>query len=424
MSCVARSAACRPLRWSLVLVLGQALLVSGVRAQQGEVAGVHDPHLIRQGATYYVFHTGVGLPVRRSKDLLTWEKNGPVFRETPEWARNEIPGVDHLWAPDISYHNGMYQLYYSVSTFGSQRSCIGLAVNRTLDPASPDFRWEDRGKVLESVPGRDDFNAIDANFALDADGHPWLAFGSFWTGIKLRRLDPDTRLLSTRDTRTLAIAARPSNTAVEAAFLLRRGDWHYLFVSFDFACRGTASTYKILVGRSPRIEGPYVDRDGLPLLDGNASLVIRSVGPVRGPGHCSVLRDGDRHWLAHHYYDARENGVPKLQIRPLLWDDAGWPLAGEPAGEPAAATPATPLGSWRYLLDYRSRDVLVEFLEDGVLRATRGRGRWELDGSRLTLSWSPDPAGRSSADTCILSADGSWYVGRSSGGEIVRGVRP
>ncbi|MBP7934662.1 MAG: arabinan endo-1,5-alpha-L-arabinosidase [Phycisphaerae bacterium] len=307
-------------------------------AQQGDIRRVHDPHIIAAEGIYYIFSTGARIPIRRSRDLVRWERIGTVFNETPGWARDEVPGLRGLWAPDISFFNGRYHLYYSASTWGRNRSCIGLAINETLDPASPEYKWVDHGKVIESLPGRDNWNAIDANLVLDERGKPWLAFGSFWSGIKLRRLDWSTGKLHS-DTHLYSLAARSSPGAVEAPCIVRRGAYYYLFVSFDYCGRGVESTYKIMVGRSKAVTGPYVDRDGKPMLDGGGTLVLDSRGHVRGPGHNSVLVNGDEHWLVHHYYDADMFGVPTLQIRPLTWDQAGWPVLGEPCrGDGGGAT--------------------------------------------------------------------------------------
>ncbi|MFX1562335.1 MAG: family 43 glycosylhydrolase, partial [Promethearchaeota archaeon] len=152
----------RNVRWGLWLAILSA--TSPARAQQGAVRHVHDPVIIRENDAWYVFSTGAGIPVRCSRDLARWEQIGRVFTDdVPAWAHKEIPEARHVWAPDISYYGGRFHLYYSVSTLGSQRSCIGLATNTTLDPSSPEFAWIDHGKVIESFPGRMDFNAIDLN---------------------------------------------------------------------------------------------------------------------------------------------------------------------------------------------------------------------------------------------------------------------
>ena len=133
---------------------------------------VHDPVMIKQGDTWYLFCTGWGISSFSSKDMQNWKKEKPVFASAPQWAVNAVPSFKgHIWAPDISYHNGKYYLYYSVSAFGKNTSCIGLAINKTLDPASPDFKWEDQGKVIQSVPGRDMWNAIDPNQIDDENGN-------------------------------------------------------------------------------------------------------------------------------------------------------------------------------------------------------------------------------------------------------------
>ena len=147
----------------------------------GAIQRVHDPSIIKDGDTYYVFCTGNGIPVRKSTESDRWNNGNPGHsssRGVPDWAREILPGQNDMWAPDISYYNDKFHLYYAVSSFGSNRSVIGLATNKTLEFGSDDFEWVDEGMVLESV-ATDNYNCIDPNLIVDADGVPWLAFGSF-----------------------------------------------------------------------------------------------------------------------------------------------------------------------------------------------------------------------------------------------------
>ena len=125
---------------------------------------------------------------------------------------------------------------------------IGLATNVTLDPASPQYQWIDEGLVIRSVP-TDNWNAIDPNMGFDADNTPWLSFGSFWDGIKMRRIDRSTGKLAAADTTLYALASRGGD-AIEAPSIVYRDGYYYLFVSFDLCCRSVISTYNIRVGRS------------------------------------------------------------------------------------------------------------------------------------------------------------------------------
>jgi arabinan endo-1,5-alpha-L-arabinosidase len=320
----------------LMAILAITLSPIPARAQVGDVTRAHDPAIIKEGDTYYLFTTGRGVPVRTSKDLKTWASAGRVFEgNLPAWSAEIIEGARNPWAPDISFFNERFHLYYSISTFGSQRSLIGLATNTTLDPENPDFGWTDHGQVVDSRPGRDSFNAIDANVVLDEEGQPWLSWGSFhWGerhpgGIMLLPLDKQTGL-PPPDAKAESIAGRPGNWAIEAPFIVRRGDFFYLFVSFDFCCRGMDSTYKIMVGRAENVTGPYADRVGVAMTEGGGTLVLEGTGNVRGPGHNDVLVEDGIYWLVHHFYDAANQGVPTLQIRPLSWDDEGWPQAEAP----------------------------------------------------------------------------------------------
>ena len=298
---------------------------------EGDVSPVHDPVIIRQGGTWYLFATGGS--IRRSQDLRHWSLCGRVFEKLPDWASREIPGVrGGYWAPDISLYKGTYRLYYAVSTFGKNDSAIGLATNRTLDPDSPDYHWTDEGMVFRSHR-EDDFNAIDPNLAVDAQGGHWLNFGSFWGGIKMRRIDPQTGKLSDEDTKLYSLAARPNTLShpIEAPFLVRHDSYYYLFVSFDFCCRGVKSTYRIVVGRSRSITGPYVDASGTPMMEGGGTQLIAGTSLWRGPGHEGLLL-GAPDLMVFHAYDGT-TGRPRLQISTIAWED-GWPHIAALPGEP------------------------------------------------------------------------------------------
>ena len=302
----------------------------------GFITSLHDPVMIREGDTWHVFGSGgwpgAGLMSwRTSTDLVTWRNNGPVFDAMASWT-SRIAGGNCCWAPDISYVDGHYQLYYAVSTGGSMRSAIGLATSPTLDKASPHYGWQDRGLVLETHPG-DGYNAIDPNFFEDADGKRWLAFGSYWSGLKLIKLDGATGKPHPGDTTLYSLAYRPApdggDNAIEASFLYRHGDYYYLFASYDHCCQQMQSNYYVACGRSKAVTGPYIDRDGRALMQGYGTSVVYD-RPYRShrfiaPGHCAVVGDGSRDLLVYHAYDTKNAAAPTLRISPIVWDRDGWP---------------------------------------------------------------------------------------------------
>jgi arabinan endo-1,5-alpha-L-arabinosidase len=327
-------------------------------AVSGDIEYVHDPSIIRDGNTWYEFGTANGphrdgeLPIRCSKDLHEWKRCGAVLPQLPEWIQKDSPQTKELWAPDISFFNGEYHLYYAFSVFGKNTSGIALLTNKTLDPHNPRFHWEDRGRVLRSR-AEDNFNAIDPNLVLDDKGGAWLAFGSFWDGIKMRRIDPQTGKLSSADTKLYSLARRkrPKNPppnppglpgdwqAIEAPFIVHHGHYFYLFVSYDLCCRGTRSNYKTMVGRATNVTGPYVDAKGVPMLDGGATPVLLANGQWLGPGGESV-RMGQEHGLGDdhdiivfHAYQAK-SGDAYLQLSTIDWS-GGWPHVALQGGNPA-----------------------------------------------------------------------------------------
>lgn len=291
----------------------------------GFIRTIHDPVMAKDGDTYYIFSTGSRLLVICSKDRINWEFCGRVFETLPQWVLKAVPGVGDLWAPDISFWHGKWHLYYAASTFGSNRSVIGLATNVTLDKTNPDYRWVDEGEVIHSTAG-DNWNAIDPNLTFDEKGQPWLAFGSYWSGIKLRKIDAQTGKVAEEDRKLYALATRfEANGALEGAFIIRHGDFFYLFASFDFCCQGVSSTYNVRVGRAASITGPYADREGTPMLNGGGTLILSTYDRWIGPGHNGIFQEGDTNWIVYHAYDAKGAGISKLRIESVGWDEAGWP---------------------------------------------------------------------------------------------------
>jgi arabinan endo-1,5-alpha-L-arabinosidase len=329
---------------AVVVLLAEGFARPKPQPVEGDVKFVHDPSIIKEKDTWYIFSTANGpdrkgdLPIRCSKDLHIWKLCGRVFEQIPEWIKTESPKTRELWAPDISYFAGEYHLYYAFSIFGKNTSGIALVTNKTLDPESHEFHWVDHGLVLRSK-AEDDFNAIDPNLVLDDAGQPWLAFGSFWTGIKMRKIDLKTGLLSDKDTRVYSLAQRkrPDNPppnqpnlpgdwqAVEAPFVVRHDGYYYLFVSFDLCCRGVRSNYKTMVGRSRSVTGPYADGDGKPLLEGGGTPLLLGNQRWVGPGGESILQQEDGDIIVFHAYDAK-TGEASLQISTIDWKD-GWPHA-------------------------------------------------------------------------------------------------
>jgi arabinan endo-1,5-alpha-L-arabinosidase len=311
---------------------------------EGDISPVHDPVIIREKDTYYVFSTGGA--IRKSKDLVHWTAAGKVFDKLPAWATTEIPGTrGGYWAPDVSFYKGVYRIYYAVSTFGKNESAIGLVTNQTLDAESPGYRWVDQGMVLRSHRG-DDFNAIDPNLVTDKQGRQWLDFGSFWSGIKMRRIDPKTGKLFTADNKLYSLASHTigpfssdgtaGKNSIEAPFIVYRRPYYYLFVSLDYCCRGAKSTYYVAVGRARNVTGPYIDAQGKRMDEGGGTRLTSPTSLWRGPGHEGLLlQPHGPDLMVFHAYDA-VTGKPSLQISTIDWRD-GWPQIAPLPGQPASS---------------------------------------------------------------------------------------
>jgi arabinan endo-1,5-alpha-L-arabinosidase len=295
-------------------------------ALDGEVL-IHDPSTVIQDAGhYFTYGTGNGLPILMSDDGWTWRRAGSLMSAVPGGKPGPevlARGGNNTWAPDVIHIGDKFFVYYAAP--GTQpKSAIGLLVGRTLDPQSPDYKWEDRGPVVWS-DGVEDSNAIDPGVLLGPDGRLWLTYGSYFGYIRLVELDPKTGQRRYPNQTPLNVGINS-----EASIPVYHDGWYYLLVTHGSCCQGANSTYNIRMGRSRKVTGPYLDNMGVDMLEGGGKLFAASRGRHVGPGHFGLLDlgQGVQKFSLHYEADLDRGGVSVLDIRPLLWRD-GWPVAGD-----------------------------------------------------------------------------------------------
>lgn len=328
-------------------VSANATQVLGTYPLSGDTLPVLDPSMIRQGSTYYAFSTDVAgfrssgsLPIHCSPDKITWTSCGSIFPNgMPGWIKRRVPGVIGLWAPDVSYFNGEYHVYYNASVLYTNRTIVGLVTNTTLEPNDPDYKWVDRGVVLESKNG-DDFNALDPNILIDTDGSIWMTFGSYWSGIKQRQIDPESGMLLASNPTRYDLATRPGSPddAIEGASLIKHGSYYYLFVSVDHCCMATTAEddYKQAVGRSISPHGPFVDQSGTPMMKGGGTVLLEGNANWNAPGGGTAYLDAENgeSVLIFHAQNLAKNGTPYEWLKKIDWVD-DWPVLSDlAASEP------------------------------------------------------------------------------------------
>ncbi len=317
---------------------------------------VHDPVMAYENGTYYLLSTGMGLQWATSKDRKSWIiQPTPFIEQLPEWTHDSVPGFrNHVWAPDIIRWHDRWWLAYSCSTFGKNTSAIGLMSANRLNG-----QWRDEGCLVASKEKRDDWNAIDPTIVVDDNDQLWLTWGSFWDGIQIAKIKseelgiksgaglatpnsslliPNSKTVARRYSKGAPNA--PENptsqfagrNAIEAPFILKHGGWYYLFVSWDYCCRGAKSSYRVAVGRSKNVNGPYTDHDGKPMSEGGGTLFLEGdKEEFEAAGHCAAydLENGETIFICHGY-STRLNGASILIQRTVKWTDDGWPTLSTP----------------------------------------------------------------------------------------------
>jgi len=285
------------------------LITQTLKAQVGKPF-IHDPSTIVEcDGKYYTFGTGGGGLI--SADGWIW--NGGAVR----------PGGGA--APDvIKIGDRFLVLYGATGGSSNHKGAILTMWNKTLDPNSPDFKYTD-AVVVATSDGYEECDAIDPGVMLDpATGRLWVTYGTYFGFIRIVELDPKTG--------KLVAGNKPIDIAItcEASDLIYRDGWYYLLATHGTCCDGANSTYNIVVGRSKKVTGPYLDNVGRSMLEGGGKMVVATEGNLIGPGHFGhmILDDGIEKMSCHYEADLVQGGRSVLGIRPLLWKN-GWPVAGE-----------------------------------------------------------------------------------------------
>ncbi|MFA9389254.1 MAG: arabinan endo-1,5-alpha-L-arabinosidase [Prolixibacteraceae bacterium] len=290
---------------------------------EGQVR-VHDPVMIEENGHYYIFCTGRGISILSSNDMIHWERAGSVFsnEDLPAWHQADIPEQKgHLWAPDIHYRNGKYHLYYSVSAWMNFNSSIGYATNVTLDQNDPKYQWVDEGKVIDFRNGGEGVNVIDPNIYVADDGKVWLFYGSYQKGLRLVELSPETGH---------PLSETPELTVItpslgEGVYVLKSGEYYYIFASRGICCKGNDSNYQVVTGRSKTLKGPYLNKLGESWTDNHYSLFMAGDYERPGRGHNGFFTQNDTTYIVYHAYTRSADGQSLLNIQPVYQSEDGWP---------------------------------------------------------------------------------------------------
>ena len=294
-----------------------------------------DPSVVKApDGAFYAY--GTGGTCRKSYDLVNWEDMGIALKR-PTWndsVRTDKEGKVHpmrfsLWALDVSRVGKKYLVHYASAYWGNETR-TGLGVAEGTSPTE----FTDCGKMFCSTEIGVQ-NSIDPCYVKDK-GKKYLIWGSF-RRLYMGRLTKDGKRIKNPSHLT-----QVAGTAFEGAMVYKRKGYYYLFASVGTCCEGAKSTYHTVVGRSKKLAGPYVDRQGGRMLDNHYETVIKGNDRWKGPGHNSEIitdKEGDT-WLLYHAYDALDPEKGRVMLLDkLLWDEEGWPYVegGTPSTTPQDA---------------------------------------------------------------------------------------
>lgn len=302
---------------SLVILSG--MLVGGNRDKKYHNPVINkslpDPTIIRaKDGFFYLYATENtrNTPIYKSQNLIDWTFVGTAFTDE---TRPDFEPKGGLWAPDIEYIGGKYVLYYSMSVWGGEWTC-GIGVATADKPEGP---FTDKGKLFRSNE-IDVQNSID-QFYIEEGGKKYLFWGSFRGIYAIELSDDGLSIKPGAEKRKIA------GTAFEGTYIHKHGGYYYLFASVGSCCEGVKSTYRLVVGRSGSLFGPYIDKEGKDMMDNGYSVVIGSNSRFVGNGHCSeiVQDNAGNDWIFYHGVDVENPKGRILLLDRIRWDKEGWP---------------------------------------------------------------------------------------------------
>jgi len=286
-------------------------VVSQVSAQTLVLPGdFPDPSAVKVGDTYWATATtsnwAPAFPLLESKDLINWQLRGHVFTKLPEWADY------YFWAPEISYDNGKYYVYYSAHKRGGN---LCLAVASADKPEGP---YTDHGPLMCQEAG-----SIDAWPMRDKKGKLYLIWKEDGNSVKLptpiwaMEMNEERTKLIGEKKELFRNDAKWEGNLVEGVSMIRHDDYYYAFYA-GAGCCGRACSYGIGVARAKDLLGPWEKYSGNPL--------IAATDEWKCPGHGTpVTKDGKFYFLYHAYdresnvYTGRQGVLSEFNFTPDGW---------------------------------------------------------------------------------------------------------
>lgn len=275
-----------------------------------------DPTIIRgRDGNFYLYATEDtrNVPISKSNNLVSWEIVTTAFTDTTRPTFEPNAGI---WAPDINYINDQYVLYYSMSVWGGGNTC-GIGVATSMSPVGP---FTDLGKLFRSNE-IGVHNSIDP-FFIEEDGKKYLFWGSFFGIYAIELTEDGLNLKFGAEKQQIA------GNAFEGVYIHKKDNYYYLFASIGSCCEGVNSSYKLVVGRSTLLMGPYTNKAEVDMMDNGYDILLNSNDRFVGNGHCSeiITDDNGTDWILYHGIDVNNNpeSARVLLLDKITWED-GWP---------------------------------------------------------------------------------------------------
>ncbi|MFE2021814.1 glycoside hydrolase family 43 protein [Streptomyces sp. NPDC059499] len=305
--------------------------------------GFHpDPSILRVGDDYYIatstFEWLPGVAVHHSRDLVHWRPLGGLLREERLIDLTGRPDSGGVWAPCLSFTDGLFHLVYSDVT--NLSGAFKDLRNHVITAPSLDGPWSDPAPF----PSHGFDPSLFHDDGPEGDGRSWALWMEWdhrpeqhsFAGILLQEWDRERRQV-TGPLHRIFTGTPLAHT--EGPHLYRRDGRYYLTTAEG----GTSWAHAVTVARATSPTGPYEADPSGPLLTSAGHEQL----PLQKAGHGSLVATPHGEWYLAHLVArplsplgscvlGRETALQRIE-----WTEDGWPRLGGPPGPDGDASPRT-----------------------------------------------------------------------------------
>ncbi|WP_079911857.1 glycoside hydrolase family 43 protein [Paenibacillus sp. 32352] len=268
--------------------------------------GFHpDPSIVRVGEDYYMvnstFQYFPAIIISHSRDLVNWEYIGHAITKSEDIPLADLPDSYGIWAPDISYHNGVFTIMATLRLHASGRHNILMTSDKPEGPYSKPVIINEEG--------------LDPSLFIDDDGSRYMVYGG--GGAKLLRLNDE---MTAAVGEPIFLWPGTGKASPEGPHILKKDGYYYIILAEG----GTEYGHCVTAARSRTLTGPYEACPHNPV-----HTQTDPTAAIQRAGHGKLVQTQHGDWWMVHLAGRPIGGNycvlgRETCLEPVQWTEDGW----------------------------------------------------------------------------------------------------